>query len=380
MALVFYYIGEYLLLYLSRTREYLADSFSARYVAPRHLASALVKVAYGIVRAKDTEATDQLLRSTRHMGLIDVNNARALGLLAGGAATVTGARTGSEPAAAGTIPADVLLFDCYNPWAKLAEINSTHPLTGRRILALADLARAQGQPFVVDIAGAAKAAGLTPGTLRGRFLREALIYVLPVLIGVAAVLAGFWPLALALAAVTVLLTLLVRYSVRAPETTTVRALMGNPAMSPVIGYPVRLEGTAIGRGDAGFFAGEDTLFDDGTGHTLVDFRSKLGFLGDWWAGYSRVPPHLGQPGEVTGWFRRGMSGTVILSRMTTGAGVLRAQPYFWQALLAVAVVAGTTAALTGIGPKAAYKPVPYAKIWSAITVGDAGKVVVPPVR
>jgi Zn-dependent protease with chaperone function len=48
-ALICYYIGIYLLLYLSRTREYLADTFSANRVEPKALASALVKIAYGIV-------------------------------------------------------------------------------------------------------------------------------------------------------------------------------------------------------------------------------------------------------------------------------------------------------------------------------------------
>ena len=38
-ALIFYYIGIYLLLYLSRTRECLADAFSANRVEPPHLAS-----------------------------------------------------------------------------------------------------------------------------------------------------------------------------------------------------------------------------------------------------------------------------------------------------------------------------------------------------
>ena len=81
-ALVGYYIGIYLLLYLSRTREYLADAFSASRVEPRHLASALIKIAYGIVAIEDTEATQSLLRSTRHLGVIDVKNARYTGLLA----------------------------------------------------------------------------------------------------------------------------------------------------------------------------------------------------------------------------------------------------------------------------------------------------------
>ena len=52
MALVGYYVGIYLLLYLSRTREYLADAFSANRIEPRHLASALIKIAYGIVPSR----------------------------------------------------------------------------------------------------------------------------------------------------------------------------------------------------------------------------------------------------------------------------------------------------------------------------------------
>jgi heat shock protein HtpX len=103
-ALVCYYIGIYLLLYLSRTREYLADAFSANKVEPRHLAGALIKIAYGIVAIEDTEATQSLLRSTRHLGVIDVKNARYTGLLAESTASHAGAA------------AEAMLFDTYNPW------------------------------------------------------------------------------------------------------------------------------------------------------------------------------------------------------------------------------------------------------------------------
>jgi Zn-dependent protease with chaperone function len=104
-ALICYYIGIYLLLYLSRTREYLADAFSASRVEPRHLASALIKITYGIVSVEDTEATQSLLRSTRHLGVIDVKNARYSGLIADGAAKTPGSA------------AEAMLFDAYNPWA-----------------------------------------------------------------------------------------------------------------------------------------------------------------------------------------------------------------------------------------------------------------------
>src|SRR5262249_19929129 len=120
-ALVMYYIGIYLLYYLSRTREYLADAFSAEHVEGRHLASALVKIAYGIVSVEDTEATQSLLQSTRHMGVIDVKNARYTGLEA--ESDLRNPQRASE----------AMLFDAHNPWARLIEFNSTHPLTGMRI-------------------------------------------------------------------------------------------------------------------------------------------------------------------------------------------------------------------------------------------------------
>ena len=133
-ALICYYIGIYLLLYLSRTREYLADAFSAGRVEPKHLASALVKIAYGIVKIEDTEATQSLLRSTRHLGVIDVKNASA---------RPDRRERGDEPGSA----AEAMLFDAYNPWAKLIQLNSTHPLTGRRIAHLGGSPRSKGQDF-----------------------------------------------------------------------------------------------------------------------------------------------------------------------------------------------------------------------------------------
>jgi Zn-dependent protease with chaperone function len=160
-ALICYYVGIYLLLYLSRTREYLADAFSADRVEPRHLAGALVKIAYGIVAIEDTEATQSLLRSTRHLGVIDVKNARYTGLLAESTASHAGTA------------AEAMLFDTYNPWAALVQLNSTHPLTGGRVAHLGEIAKAKGQTFTdYDVAAAASRVHLSRGKLWRRFLGE----------------------------------------------------------------------------------------------------------------------------------------------------------------------------------------------------------------
>ena len=329
VALIGYYIGIYLLLYLSRTREYLADAFSANRIEPRHLASALVKIAYGIVAVEDTEATQSLLRSTRHLGVVDVKNARYTGLLA--------ESTVANPGAA----AQAMLFDTYNPWAALIQINSTHPLTGRRIAHLGEIAKEKGQGFAdYDVKAAAARVNLNRGRLWGQFLAELLLLAAPLLFGLVACILGAWQLAPAAIALGVLVTLPLRYPFRTPQAATVMALMGDPGASPVRGQPVRLEGKAIGRVSPGFIAGEDVIFQDRTGLMAVDFRSMLGFLGNLFAGWKRVPKHIGEQGEATGWFRRSMGGYLVLRELKTNAGSLRAKPFFWQVALSLIVIAG----------------------------------------
>jgi Zn-dependent protease with chaperone function len=326
-ALIAYYIGIYLLLYLSRTREYLADAFSANRVEPRHLAGALIKIAYGIVAIEDTEATQNLLRSTRHLGVIDVKNARYTGLLA--------ESTAASPGAA----AKAMLFDSYNPWAALIQLNSTHPLTGRRVAHLGEIAKAKGQAFAdYDVEAAAVEVNLSRGKLWRQFFAELLLLIAPLFFGLAAGLLGAWQFAPAAIALGVLATLPLRYPFRTPQAATVMALMGDPAASPVRGQPVRLEGKAIGRVSPGFIAGEDVIFQDETGLMAVDFRSMLGVIGNLFAGWKRVPKHFNEPGEATGWFRRSMGGYLVLRELKTTAGELRAKPFFWQIVLSLAVI------------------------------------------
>jgi Zn-dependent protease with chaperone function len=327
-AYVFYTIGIYVLLYLSRTREYLADRFAAEHVEARHLCNALVKIAYGIAEAADTEASRDLLAGTRHLGVVDVKNARHLGLVA--------ENTKAEPSAM----ANAMLFDVYNPWAPWIELSSTHPLTGRRIQHLAAIATELKQPFPeIDIAGAAKKAGVDEGQLRSKFISEIGVVVSPIIAGIAVALLGAWPLAPAAAALVWLFTVSWRYPGTTPEPTHVLDLMSDYAASPIRGRAVKLTGTPIGRANAGSVIGEDLIFADKTGRIVTDFRSMLGPIGDMFAGWKRVAKHIGAEGEVVGWFRRSMGGYVIMRRLTTTQGELTARPYFWDVALGLIVIA-----------------------------------------
>jgi Zn-dependent protease with chaperone function len=326
-ALVMYYIGIYLLYYLSRTREYLADAFSAEKIEARHLAAALVKIAYGIVKVEDTEETQSLLQSTRHMGVIDVKNARFSGLEA--ESDLQSPERASE----------AMLFDAHNPWARLIELNSTHPLTGMRIAHLGDIAKEKGQSFpAYDLKAAAQRVHLDKSALWRQFVWELGVLAFPLALALLAAIVGAWLYIPAAFALGVLITLPLRFPSTSASATTVATLMTNPAASPVIGKPAQLAGQAIGRANPGFIAGEDVIYQDKTGLLTADFRSMLGFIGDLFAGWRRVPKHLGKDGQLTGWFRRSMGGYIITKEMTSTAGVLRARPYFWQAAVSTVVI------------------------------------------
>ena len=261
--------------------------------------------------------------------MIDVKNARYTGLLAESTARSPGSAT------------EAMLFDYYNPWAPLVQLNSTHPLTGRRIAHLGEIAKAKGQSFgAYDVEAAAAKVQLSRASLRGKFLFELFLLIAPVILGLVVAIMGVWQFVPAAIAAGVLLTLPLRYPFGAPSATTVMQLMSDPAASPVRGRAVRLDGKAIGRVAAGFVAGEDVIFQDRSGLMAVDFRSMLGVIGNLFAGWKRVPQHLDKDGEVTGWFRRSMGGYLILRELKTSAGALRARPFFWQVLLSLIVIAG----------------------------------------
>ena len=79
------------------------------------------------------------------------------------------------------IASEAMLFDAYNPWARSVELNSTHPLTGMRVMHLGAIAKEKRQPFAdYDIEAAAVRRGVSRGQLWGQFRREAMIMLAPV--------------------------------------------------------------------------------------------------------------------------------------------------------------------------------------------------------
>ncbi|NEQ27580.1 MAG: M48 family metalloprotease, partial [Microcoleus sp. SIO2G3] len=350
VAYIFYIIGTYLVLYLSRTREYFADHFAAESTGnPNGLSRALVKIAYGIVEEGSRQKEpSRLLEGTRALGIYDAKAA---------ATTGTAYRVAAAPEKIGS----VFLSDLFNPWGWWMEQRSTHPLPGKRVQALSTHAEQLGLETEFDMGRVVgEGRSLNKSRLYGSFLRDLVIYradLLCLLVGLAiasilyAMTANWVPLVtftLIGWGVGCLLRAIVMYPkfAQAPQT-DILTLMSDPYASPLRGRPVELQGELIGRGDSGYAFGSDLKLQDPTGMVYLHYASRFGAIGNFLFGSKRVQGLIGSQGLAIGWFRRGMMPWVDLVRFTAAGGtVVNSYHRFWSVaigllLIGLGIVLGT---------------------------------------
>ncbi|MGB6296855.1 MAG: zinc metalloprotease HtpX [Rivularia sp. (in: cyanobacteria)] len=309
VAYIFYFIGTYLLLYLSRTREYFADHFAAEVTGnPNGLSRALVKIAYGIVeegsRAKEPS---RLIEGTRALGIYDAKAA---------ATTGNAYRIASQPEKVGR----VFLWDMFNPWGWWMELSSTHPLTGKRIRALSTYSEQLGLETEFDmgkVIGEGK--HLNKKKLYGTFVSDIFLYgaeTIGLFVGIAigiivnsgvnnpGLLIGCPLIGLGIGVLVKAFVMYPDYA-KAVET-DVLTLMSDPYASPLRGQPAKLEGKLIGRGDAGYKFGSDLKIQDPSGMLYLRYASRFGSLGNFLFGMKRVESLINMNVASVGWFRRGV--------------------------------------------------------------------------
>ena len=345
VAYGFYVAGTYIVLFLSRVREYYADHFAAEVTGnPNALSRALVKIAYGITVTQEEERASnrqpsKLLEGTRALGIYDPKAASG---------TATAFRLANEGKQVGL----VFLWDLFNPWAWWMELSSTHPLTGKRIRALSTYAEQYGIPSEFDM-GRVVAEGrkLDKKRLYGSFVTDILIMnapwiglILGVFLGLPAIFMGSERAAtITIGAMLLgfslgyLLLMMVKFP-RFQQGTPMSILkaMVNPYASPLRGIPIELEGEVIGRGDAGYRFGSDLKFQDATGMIFLRYASRFGPLGNFLFGAIQVNKVIGRRGKVEGWFRRGVAPWVDLARIQPLSGnTVNSYPAFWGYICSV---------------------------------------------
>ena len=346
-ALVFFTLGEYLQLYLSRTREYYADHFAAEVTGnPNGLSRALVKISYGIVEEgkrceEQNQPPSKVLQGMRALGIADSKNAGAAG---------TAYRVAADSNSVGL----VFLWDLFNPWAKWMELNSTHPLTGKRVRALGNYAEQLDLTSEFDMVRVVRAGNqLDKKRLYSGFIQDVALMGSPLIGGAVGLMAGagvamtsdnpFLVLSGALLglAVGILLHAFVMYpKMQRPNETDILALMSDAYASPLRGTPVMLKGEIIGKGNAGNRVNEDFQFRDKTGMVYLDYSSRFGALGNFFFGWRQAGKYVSQPVALTGWFRRGLAAKVDLNEMECDQGLVKSYHRFGKLVSVTLCLAG----------------------------------------
>jgi heat shock protein HtpX len=302
-----YVVCEYIVLWFSRIREYHADRFAGQVTnSPNSLASALVKIAYGLAGRTAKKTKEEDTRSTRldavgAMGIFDSGMARSFAVSAY-------ARGGSSEQVQdishhGNI-LGAMKWDLWNPWANYFELHSTHPLVARRMNHLGNQAQAMGQaPFV-------QFSLRKPESYWDEFLVDILIMFLPLLsllllLPVAYVTQITWLYGLAVAATGFLMLVKIGFSYPTdvfPDM-SVSSLLKKVKVSGVRGIPCKLNGKIVGKGVPGLIWSEDFVIQDETGIIFLDYRQPLR-IWEFLFGLMRSEELQDAEVEIKGWYRR----------------------------------------------------------------------------
>ena len=144
VAYLLYIVSQYIVLWLSRTREYYADEFSIKETKnPNALASALVKIGFGLVTSDDTEtATDDKKKKKNH----STKNIGALGIFDAKTSKSLVVSTNNNINDKSLIK-NSMKWEMWNPWGFICELNSTHPLISKRLINISSHSAEYNQDF-----------------------------------------------------------------------------------------------------------------------------------------------------------------------------------------------------------------------------------------
>ena len=297
VAYVLYIICQYIILWLSRTREYYADSFACIETKnPNSLAEALVKIGFGL--STNSSKGKHNVSKNNALGIFDVKAGKALSI--------------SSMDNNGGVSKDriknAMKWEMWNPWAKWFEINSTHPLISKRIQAISTISKDYGQdPFIIfDL--------VKTESYVDDFLVEIAICFLPYIFLIPTIILGI--LAIdgeknllmfsGIFGIIASILLIVKYQ-RAHRSgynnRTVADLLGEVKVSHVTSVPCVLNGTIIGRGNPGCIFSEDFVIKDQTGIIFLDYNQPLMIINKIFALF-KSQQYFDKEVMVKGWYRR----------------------------------------------------------------------------
>ena len=363
VSYIFYLIADYMVLFVSRVREYYADQFSCFATKkPNKLLTALVKVSYGLLRTRslsdsESDSYEDKIKGVEALNIMSISRSKQLAL----------ASQGEEDQLNPESIKEIMRWDLWSPWAFYYELHSTHPLTAKRINLIGSYALSLKQePYLLFNKE-------KPESYWDDFFGDVFVLFLPYVLGIGGVIASLWftgfdfnisdimkPDLLSAAGQNQLpysgaesalkqklfaaagkgifaglfglslgafIRLLRTYPSGRFLYYSTASLLKLIKVSPVRSYPVTLKGYILGRGEAGNIFSEDFVLRDRTGIIYLNhepFGLNILFA------LFRYKQFQEKEVKVTGWYRRSPSPYVEVKDIRTVDTKSRAYTYYYK--------------------------------------------------
>lgn len=365
-AYLLYIISEYVVLYLSRVREYWADRFSGLETKnPNALSSALIKIGYGVMYNDDDELTKEeksemrkKRESIKAFGISDSSHGATYGLYAAQSnVRATGDFSGEQASI------EAMQWDMWNPWAGYYELHSTHPLIAKRVNAMTSLAVKMGQKpkYVFNLN--------KPESYWDEFFTDIFFKFLPwlslvfgalfiLLYGSAGALRDIANLDDKVIAIFLmcfgaggLVSNSFRYLNHNFRSFSILSLLKKIKVSEIRGIPVKIEGRIIGRGVPGYVFSEDLVIQDDTGMIFLDYQQPLALFNILFSIF-RSKSYQGEDVIIEGWYRRAPVPFIEVYKMEKKDGSTSSKcwsPFFKRAMWVVILGYGAITYFSAMG-------------------------------
>lgn len=336
IAYILYILSQYVILWLSRTREYYADSFSVEETKnPTALANALVKIGFGLSAGNKDGKGKSRVSEGNALGISNSKTSKGMAI---------GSYNNGGVSKENIINA--MKWERWNVWAKLQELNSTHPLISKRLLAISDRCEEYGQSRYIEFNEKKQESYVDD------FFKELLIASAPALISIIVLIVCFIIpenilMVLGFGGILFVLSLFVQlgytHKNKGYTETNVAELLSEVKVSNVTSIPCILKGKVIGRGNPGCIFNEDFVLQDETGIIFLDYTQPLYVLEKFFALF-KSEENFDKEVIIKGWYRRSVVPYVEIYSMEVDGKVKKCHTYktvkvFYGILMIMALVA-----------------------------------------
>ena len=347
VAYLLYIVSQYIVLWLSRTREYYADEFSIQETKnPNSLASSLVKIGFGLVTSDSKTIPDDSgskKPSTKNIGALGIFDAKTSKSLV----VSTNNNINNKE-----LIKNSMKWEMWNPWGFICELNSTHPLISKRLINISAHSKEYNQePFITfDL--------VKPESYVDDFFIELLICYAPIMTMIIGVLLGAFinkgdNMILFLGGALLITAILCYIKFKRAhksgyQENKIANLLGEVKVSNITSIPCTLEGNVIGRGNPGCIFSEDFILRDETGIIFLDYNQPLTIINKIFAIF-KSKEYMDKKIKVKGWYRRCPVPYVEIYEMEIDGKTKKIYTYYFSiALIIILAILGAALIYMGL--------------------------------